>query len=66
MKEANMESEMLPEEAMVLAPGFMQFIDVMGAYVLRFPLLMIGYYSLTVPFPLVVFMPIVISRSQKL
>jgi len=28
-----MESEMLPEEAMALAPGFMQFIDVMGQQV---------------------------------
>lgn len=28
-----MGSEMLPEEAMTLAPGFMQFIDVMGQQV---------------------------------
>jgi hypothetical protein len=33
MKRDDMESEMLPEEAMTLAPGFMQFIDVMGQQV---------------------------------
>jgi hypothetical protein len=33
MKRDGMESEMLPEEAMALAPGFMQFIDVMGQQV---------------------------------
>jgi hypothetical protein len=30
MKRDDMEQEMLPKEAMALAPGFMQFIDIMG------------------------------------
>ena len=33
MKRDDMESEMLLEEAMALAPGFMQFVDIMGQQV---------------------------------